>query len=174
MRTRNSRNVPGALAVQPSTVSTMKRFVLLAPLICACSNPTAPTVVAVPPFVDSLPASVTVSNATLNLESSAWRDFMPGQTDDRMVVVLRVRSSAGQSLPAGLTVDRAWIVHRAEAWTTTPLQEQPSSATTLEVVARQGPRWPTGDSVFVAIEFHVAGSGPYRMRGPGQVLQRTD
>jgi hypothetical protein len=110
-----------------------------------------------------------VGNTTLRLESDAWRDFMPGQSDNRMIVALRVRADAGQTLPPGLTVDRAWIVHNAEAWLTTPQQEQPSTPTELEVVARHGPPWPTGDSVFAAVEFRVSGAGPYRVRGPQQV-----
>ena len=90
-----------------------------------------------------------------------------------MIVALRVRADSGQTLPPGLTVGRAWIVHNAEAWIATPQQEQRGTGAELEVVARQGPRWPTGDSVFAAVEFRIAGAGPYRMRGPREPLRES-
>ena len=55
----------------------LKRFALLASIAwaVACSNPTAPELVTVPAFIDSLPASVIVGNTTLRLESDAWREL---------------------------------------------------------------------------------------------------
>jgi hypothetical protein len=118
--------------------------------------------------------TVAVGDATLSLSSYAWRDFMPGQSDDRMIVAFRVRANSGQALPAGLAVTQAWVVHQAEAWTMTPAEEQPRAVSELEVVARRGPRWATGDSVFAAVELRLSDGATVRLRGPAHVIVRAD
>lgn len=143
-------------------------------LALGCSHPLAPDHVAVPARVLDAPLRTSVEGVPLALDAYVWRDFMPGNTDSRMIASLRLRSASGRSLPAGLTVDQAWVIHGRDVWTPTPRQERPGTAAMLEVMGREGPLWRTGDSVDVVVEVHAGGGGRTLLRAPRTVIQRTE
>lgn len=51
----------------------------------------------------------------VSIEAYLYRDFMPGQSDDRLIAVPTLQSDSTHTLPADLRFDHAWIIHGVRA-----------------------------------------------------------
>lgn len=147
----------------------------LALLLAGCENTT--TISTRPSLLRDAPTQVRVNGYSLVMETYLGRDFMPAAPPDGqpMVAVLRIRTADGRPFPAGVTADRVSVVNGDQVWTAATHQEHPSQqANTLEVVARDGPKWDPGTKVDVVVYLHDAARREYRLRAPDQLIQRTD
>ena len=115
------------------------------------------------------------------LDGYLWRDFMPtiggGGGGSPLMAALEVTAVGADAFPASVTVDRLWVVNGDEVWATHPVEEQPrggAGATTLAVMAREGPRWGPGITVDVVVRLRAAGGGTMLLRAAGQPIHRTD
>lgn len=122
------------------------------------------------------PLMARAAGASWTLEAEAWRSFQPirGEPGDPAIVVLRLKGQ--QSVPAGLAARGAWLVRGSDVWAGEAREEQPRvpGATQVEFVARNGPRWNTGDSVDVVLGI-VDGTGAVQLlRASRIVIARVD
>lgn len=148
-------------------------------VLCGCGRegPTAPGSV---PIADltAAPTRVTLAGTTLTLGTELWRDFMPiAPPDGRpLVVVLRVRTDDGSTVPATVRADTMWVVFGSEIWSGVP-EEQRSRAETApvyELVARDGPKWSPGVTVEVVVRLRDASGRGFLLRAANQLIRRTD
>jgi hypothetical protein len=152
---------------------SLRRFLVVLVLSAACSNSFEPAASEpTPADVLTAPFQLTFGGTTVALSASAWRDMMPGNgLDRRLVVILTLSTSSKAPWPTSRTTGRAWIIHGAESWVTTPVQEEQTTLPTgFSVTARGGPLWPVGDSMDVVLELKDAQGGIQRLRAPRQVI----
>ena len=124
----------------------------------------------------AVPTSTQVGGRDLVLRTELWRDFMPiAPPDGRpLVALIRVTAADGGALPAGLGIDSFWVIHGRELWQARPEPGAGSDDRTLEVVARDGPKWGPGVNVDVVVRIVDAAGKSHLMRAPEQPVGRTD
>lgn len=145
-------------------------------LVTGCGrNPAAP-IVQVPPEIVSAPNEIVVGGTTLRLETYLWRNFQAGTSlDTRLLAQLRISAGTGGLIPAGLTVEKAWLLLDDEAWVSTPRQEGlPSSERSLEYMARGGPSWSVGALVSAVVQVRDASNNSYLLRAAPQAIERVE
>jgi hypothetical protein len=115
------------------------------------------------------------------LDGYLWRDFMPtiggSGGGSPLMAALEVTVVGASEFPASVTVDRLWVLNGDEVWATRPVEEQPrggAGATTLAVMAREGPKWGPGITVDVVVRLRAAGGATTLLRAAGQPIHRTD
>jgi hypothetical protein len=120
--------------------------------------------------------TVQAAGNSWTLEAEAWRSFQPirGEPGDPAIVVLRLKGQ--QSVPPQLSATGVWLVRGSEVWAGEAREEQPrgAGATQIEFVARNGPQWPTGDSVDVVLGIEDGTGGVQLLRAPRIVIARVD
>lgn len=145
-------------------------------LLAACESTT--TISTLPRLLEDVPTRIQVEGRELTLETYLYRDFMPESPPDGrpLIAGLRVRAVDGGALPAGLSADSVAVVYRDEVWTAPVVVVEQSSRipNILELVARNGPKWPTGATVDAVLFLHDAGGRNHRLRAAGQTIHRTD
>ncbi|MDB4881438.1 MAG: S-layer protein [Gemmatimonadetes bacterium] len=128
--------------------------------------------------VRTAPTAQSIAGQSVLLETQLWRDFQPVAPPDGqpLIVVARVRTSDGSALAPGLRADSVWVMFGEKAWSTRAVQEQPraSTASYLEVVARDGPKWGPGVSVDVVVRVMDGSGRPVYVRAANQRINRTD
>jgi hypothetical protein len=93
------------------------------------------------PALSAAPMQTTVAGTTLTLDAHAWRDMMPGDPPQGLSVQATLRSVGGP-IPAGVTMDRAYVVRDDRVWETPFTDEKcPSGPSFQERMARDGPMW---------------------------------
>ena len=123
----------------------------------------------------AVPVQVRLDEETLTLESYLWRDFMPVAPPDGrpLAAVLRLRALDGSMSP-GIAADSAWVVYGREVWATQLLRPQsPPEQGALELIARDGPKWPPEARVDVVVRVHSRGTAVL-VRAANQRIRRTD
>ena len=157
-------------------MSAIVRFIFLTLLVTGCGrNPSAP-IVQVPPEIVNAPNEIVVGGTTLRLETYLWRDFQPSTSPDtRLLAQLRIQAGAGNLIPSGLAVEKAWLVLNDEAWVSTPRQEgPPSSESNLEYMSRGGPSWSIGALITAVVQVRDASNNSYLLRAAPQAIGRVD
>ena len=156
---------------------------LLAAIACgAKSEPPAPIGEDAVALRQAPTTSAPLAGFTYRLETSLWRDFMPGPdagpNGKPLIAVARVAVvDDTAAFPAAVTVDRMWIVNGSEIWETVPREEQPRGGTrvdVIEVVGRDGPRWGPGITVDVIVRLRGPGGASTLLRAAAQPINRTD
>jgi hypothetical protein len=159
----------------------MTRLRLLLSLATACialSGCNETTTISPPRSeVIAAPTRVEVDGHELTLETHLWRDFQPitPPNGQPLIAVVRVKTVDGRPFPSSVTAERISIVYGQEVWTSTlGLEHANSQPGTLEVVARDGPKW--GPHVNVDVVVHLRGSGgdEFLLRAENQPIGRTD
>ena len=125
--------------------------------------------------------SAKLAGFSYRLETYLWRDFMPGpdagSNGKPLIAVARVTVvDDTAAFPAGVTVDRMWIVNGDQLWESTPREEQARGSAkveTLEVVSRDGPRWGPGITVDVVVRLRDAAGNTVLLRAAAQPVNRT-
>jgi hypothetical protein len=126
--------------------------------------------------------SAPLAGFTYRLETYLWRDFAPGPETTAegkpMIAVLKVTMhDATAAFPAGVTVDRMWVLNGDQVWRTVPREEQPRGSSgrvdTIEAVGRDGPRWGPGITVDVIVRLRDASGKTVLLRAAGQPIHRT-
>ena len=154
---------------------------LLLTALAACERePAGPSLGAVPPAVRTAPTTVTFGGKSLTLETSLWRDFMPGANTSPdgspLIAGMRIHAAENATVPTNVQVDSAWVILGDQAWAVHPVQEQPrgSTAPYFEVVARDGPKWGPNVRVDVTVRLNDGAGHTALLRAPNQLIGRTD
>ena len=150
-------------------------FALALLLLAGCDQPT--TISTQASFLRDAPTQVRVDGYNLVMDVYLGRDFMPVSPPDGkpLVAVLRIKTADGRPFPAGVNAEHVSVVYGDQVWTAPTRQEHPSQQQgTLEVVARDGPKWEPGATVDVVVYLRDASGRGYRLRAPDQVIQRSD
>lgn len=127
----------------------------------------------------AVPDTVQVDGITVTMAVEAWRSYQPAierAAGDPLIALLRVSTSDSAGIPGGLRADSAWLAHGDELVRMVAREEQPREAgtRTVEFVVRDGPAWPTGDSLDVVLAVAGARTPPVRLRAPRTVIARVD
>jgi hypothetical protein len=144
-------------------------------ILAGCDTPT--TISPQRNQLENAPTLVRVAGHDLVLDAYVGRDFMPIAPPDGhpMVAVLRIRTVDGRPFPAGVAAYKVSVLYGDDVWTAATHQEQASQQPgTLEVIAREGPRWPPGATVDVVVYLRDAAGGEHLLRAPNQPIQRSD
>ena len=115
------------------------------------------------------PFELVHGNKTLRLTAYAWRDFslgVPGPNGSPLMVALKLTTADKQPLPAGVQLDRAWVIFGEEVWEVSDLRNRIPNQDHAEdswikcsyqpecqVTLREGPRWGPGVDVEVVVRF---------------------
>ena len=140
----------------------------------ACEDVLAPEPLP-PSELRGAPTSITLGGKTLVLETYLYRDFMPVSPPNGkpLIAVLRVKTADGSAFPSGVRADGAWVVLGDEVWSAAVGEERFPSASSYEVVARNGPKWGPGVTVDVVVRLREDGE-EHRLRASNQPIHRTD
>lgn len=110
--------------------------------------------------------------------TTLWRDFMPvSEPDGRpLIAAIRVESTDGSPIPPSITADHFWVFGPGP-WEGTPSEVRRSPdggtpASAIDVIARMGPKWPTGLKVDVVVRLRAAGA-EYLLRLRGVPIEET-
>jgi hypothetical protein len=150
---------------------------LIAALAAACQGPTVPSV----PLETllSAPEQVAVTGRTLTLETTVWRDFMPGDNagGSELMAVALITAQDRQPYPTGLDADKVWVIYGDEVWEADFTDESgpPSQARLyqLEKKAYGGPKWEPGVEVEVVVRLVPALGARQLLRVSGQKIGMT-
>ena len=119
---------------------------------------------------------VEIDGREYTLSASAWRDFQPvaPPNGQPLIVVVKVSSADGTSLPAGLSMDRVCVLDGKKEWSAAPepATREPAAAR-LESVVRGGPKWDPGTKVDVVVRLKQ-GKQAWLLRQAGVTIKRTD
>lgn len=123
------------------------------------------------------PARALVGGFDVQLEVEAWRSHQPvaGESGDPLIAVLRLKGD--RAIPAEMEIGRVRMTHAGDVWTTVAKEEQPREpgASVVEFMVREGPRWPTGDSIEVQAQVNTRGTTtPTTILGIRTVLARVN
>lgn len=154
-------------------------LVLILPL--GCGEETGLGIPALPSnILLSVPEVLVLRGQTLGVETSLWRDFQPISPPDGqpLIALVTVYSLDSSALPDRLTTDGLWIVHQDSVWRSLFSSEPPppdhQAPWRITRIARNGPKWPPGDTVDVVVRV-FDGSGTMRLlRAADQRINRTD
>lgn len=118
-------------------------------------------------------------DGAFTLEVEAWRSYQPTMErppGDPMIAILRLRVEGERAIPGALSVDSVWLVRGADVERAQAREEQPrvAGAGMVEFVIRDGPRWPTGETMDVVVALGGLGGAPLLVRAPRVVIARVD
>ncbi|HXE79510.1 MAG TPA: hypothetical protein VNK41_02065 [Vicinamibacterales bacterium] len=151
--------------------------ILLAPFAAGCgaSSPASPSPVPISEL-SSAPTQISAGGATLKLDASLWRDFMPISPPDGkpLSVVARMTTTDGSRVPESLRVEKLFVVHGGEAWET-HVEERPRNQTApaYELTARNGPKWGPGVKVDVIVRVVDSDGRTSLLRVPDREIAAT-
>ena len=140
---------------------------------CTHETPTAPADRVSPAVLRSAPTTLAAGKATLTLEATVWRDFMPSTPPGGrpLVVVARVQTTNGSPVPAAIRATDIFVVFGNDVWSTSAKEERSRTDTApqYEVVGREGPKW----SPDVAVDVILRLSDGSLLRAPNQPISAT-
>ncbi len=121
------------------------------------------------------PASMNVDGVHWSLQVEAWRSMQPGAGDrnDALLVLLRV--SASSPIPGDTRLSSVQLRHGGETWSGEAKEEMPREAGTrnMELMVREGPRWPIDDTVTVLTRLERPGR-QLAVLGARAIIARVD
>lgn len=124
------------------------------------------------------PTSIAVGEKILVLRTTLWRDFMPIAPVDGqpMVGIFGVETDDHSPFPAGVSIERAWVLKGSLAWvpelTNDPLYDPAPSQRAM--IGRNGPKWGPAITVEVIVEIELPDGRRRLLRQPNVLIQRTD
>ena len=148
-------------------------WIMLLGVMAACADdPTAPST----SEITNAPVEIRVAGVDLTIEAYLFRDYAPVSPADGkpLIAGVRLKAADGQELPADLRAETFHVVYGEEIWTPRLVQEWPSTSPgELELVARDGPKWPTGSTVDVVLRLRY-GNTTLLLKAEDQQIHRTD
>jgi len=127
---------------------------------------------ALPPEARGALGQIYADGHAYTLQVELYRDLMPGPapTPKRGVGgTIFLKPDVESDPPAGMRVDKAWLVNGADVWETVPQPLQTFAADRrnhLSLSVRDGPTWDTSAKVDVVLRFSTA-SGTYFVQQRG-------
>lgn len=124
--------------------------------------------------------TIQIEGVKLILETYLWRDFMPvappgGKPLKAVIDLLPVNK---EKLPAGIDIDKFWIINNQETWSDTLKhvgQKIPSeNLIKMEKMAEKGPKWQPGNFVKVIVRIKDNNSITHLLKAENQLIHRTE
>ena len=124
------------------------------------------------------PTSISVGDKILVLRTHLWRDFMPIAPPDGqpMVGIFGVETDDQSPFPAGVSIERAWVLKGSLAWAPNLINDplyDPAPSQRAKV-GRNGPKWGPAISVEVIVEIELPDGRRRLLRQPNVLIQRSD
>ncbi len=137
----------------------------------------APTSSATITKLQAAPTQITILGRSYKIEAFVWRDFMPISPPDGkpMIASIKLIAEDGNSVPSNLIPDKLWVIKTdsKEIWETSFTDEPRFSGETVEMVARNGPKWKPDTDIDVVVQLSDDGNKTYLLRSQSQKVQRT-
>ncbi len=118
------------------------------------------------------PEEITPDGRRLTLETSLWRNLMPGIGQEKrpLLALIRVTAVDKQSFPSTVDADRLWIVYQGAIWEKELSETIYESPYQLSKMAREGPEWGPSAYVDVIVRIvHISGKR-YLLRASHQFI----
>ena len=144
----------------------------IATLAACAEGPTGPSTAE----ITNAPVEIRVAGVGLTLEAYLFRDYAPVSPADGkpLIASVRLKATDGKDLPADLRAETFYVIYGEQVWTPDLVQEWPSTSPgDMELVARNGPKWPTGSTVDVVLRLRH-GNTALLLKAAGQQIHRTD
>jgi hypothetical protein len=84
-----------------------------------------------------------------------WRDVQPGADEGALIVLVSLASDQAADLE-GVSVDEIRLEYDSESWSGTQVEETRVEPFEHQYTLRDGPQWPTGALVDVAVKLRTA------------------
>ncbi len=151
-------------------------FAVVLSVLSGCKDaPTESVLQVIPIDVRQAPVVATVGTLSVHLTPYVWRDFMPGTTPtgQAMIASLSVESIDGQPLRDPPLIEELWVISGDSAWYSARLGELTITATSVTVVARNGPNWATGIPIDVVVRLRDTDGRRTYLRARDQRIMMT-
>jgi len=114
---------------------------------------------------------VEIGDREYTLTASAWRDFQPVAPPDGRPLIVVVKVSASDMMPAprDISINQVSVWNGKKQWSSKP---EPGT-TGLEASVRNGPKWAPGVKVDVVVRLK-RGKQTWLVRAAGVDIKRTD
>ncbi len=116
----------------------------------------------------SAPQAVEIDGQTFTLEGGACRNFMPGANSSLAVGVTLTGSDTTRVFPSSVLADRVWVIRsQGEIWEVVLSDPcPPPNAHSICYQAGDGPKWPAGIWISVAVRVRDADGRTWLLRDP--------
>ena len=126
--------------------------------------------------LQAAPTQITIAGRSYKIEAFVWRDFMPISPPDGkpMIASIKLIAEDGNSVPSNLVPDKLWVIKTddKQVWEINFTDPPRLSGATVEIVARNGPKWEPNTDIGVVVQLSD-GNKTYLLRSPSQKIQRT-
>jgi len=161
--------------------ATVAALVLLGPCVSLAQRPAHDSVCVgrAPRDAGALliePLFAVIDTYRFTVSAYAARDFMPGQGQSPdgspLMVNLTVIAADSANVPAGITVDSAWVVSDGRVWGSDAREEvaRLHGADRISVMMRGGPKWGPNSPIDVVVRLHNAAGAASCLRAPRQFI----
>ena len=127
--------------------------------------------------LQAAPTQISIAGRSYKIEAFVWRDFMPISPPDGkpMIANIKLVAEDGNSVPSNLIPDKLWVIKTddQQVWEINFTDPPRLSGGTVEIVARNGPKWEPGTDIDVVVQLSDGGNKTYLLRSPSQKVQRT-
>src|ERR1051325_6545106 len=138
-----------------------------------------PVIESPPEDVAQVPSELMIAGKKVSFEASLSRGFMLwGPSGSPMSASFRICTADRSPFPAGLRVEKAWVIHKGSAWI--PRFEAPRKVTPRDgapcvvVLAGDGPKWQVGIRVDVLIELRDEADNAYLLQLKNREVERLE
>ena len=144
--------------------------------IVGCGGtPSSPTEIPTSQLL-SAPTRIFTDGKTLTLATFLWRDFMPPAPADGRPLqgVLRIVTHDGSAVGTAVAMDTSWVIYNAEVGAAA-VEPRPRAETAshLEVVVRNGPKWGPDVTVDVVVRLRDSAGSMFLLRAANQTIGAT-
>lgn len=161
---RSGRGYPFKLSLY------MMIFIFLGTYL-SCQNPFSPI-----EDLDLIPEVIIAGGTKITMDCFLYRDMMPGVAPDGtgLIAIITLTADGVSVFPDYITADRLYVIYGKDTWETTFEDEiRPRDATHLnqiELVARNGPKWPLESKVNVVVRVRVEGGGHRYIKALNKII----
>ena len=127
--------------------------------------------------LQAAPTQITIAGRSYKIEAFVWRDFMPISPPDgkSMIASIKLIAEDGNSVPSNLVPDKLWVIKTddEQVWEINFTDPPRLSGGTVEIVARNGPKWEPGTDIDVVVQLSDGENRTYLLLSPSLKVQRT-
>ncbi|MDY0232102.1 MAG: hypothetical protein RBR88_06435 [Candidatus Saccharicenans sp.] len=144
---------------------------LILAAVSSCQNPFSPV-----DDIDKIPERLIVDGIRITMQPFLYRNLMPGGEPggSSLIAVITLTAESVSRFPNYLTVDRMYVIYGEEVWETgfeeeiRPLDQLYLNQ--IQIVARQGPRWPIEGQVDLVIRVLVRDNSTKYIKAVNQMI----
>ncbi|WP_300663895.1 hypothetical protein [Fluviicola sp.] len=130
-------------------------------VIFSCKKETEAPKTALIEVVKNSPETIAIGNNVLTLNTSLWRDFMPGpgapENGSSLYCLVEVKNSQNLDLREHITLKRVYVINGNELWNSVLTEQDYGFEHIVAGSANEGPLWGPDLQVDVVCEFEYNG-----------------